>query len=164
MADNKRMVTNENKAGENVRIVVANMKPIPVPEGYNEELNNSFRSLLIKYAELEEEREVGIIVYEDGTPAKRYAGEELAEPSAKASPYLEQIMPLLGQNEKDLMTMILEGKLLYRDQINGVGLYDGLGLLNWRFSLDPEMLVPDEVKVTKKKAAGILAALKDGKL
>ena len=164
MTAERKMMTSEAKAGENVRIVVANMKPAALPEGYNEELNSSFRALLIKYAELEEEREAGLIVYEDGTPAKRYAGEELAMPSPKAAPYLEQIMPLLGQNEKDLMTMILEGKLLYRDQINGVGLYDGLGLLNWRFSLNPEMLVPDEVRLTKKKAAGILAALKDGKL
>lgn len=162
--ENKKMIGNENRAGKNVRIVVANMKPIPVQEGYNEELNNSFRALLIRYAELEEEREAGVIVYEDGTPAKRYSGEELAMPSPKAAPYLEQIMPLLGQNEKDLMSLILEGKLLYRDQINGVGLYDGLGLLNWRFSLDPDMLVPDEIRLTKKKAASMLAALKDGKL
>lgn len=122
-------------------------------EGVNRALCESFREWLRCIQKIEDERE-----------EPRYAAQDFAIPSEKMASYFKEMYKYLDQNSKDILTMILEGELLYGDQLYGKGLFDGVGIMSWRFSLTPEYFVADEVLNEKKRKAQILQAFCNGEI
>ena len=109
-------------------------------EGVNQALCESFREWIRIIWEIEDQRE-----------EPRYAAQEYATPSEKMMQYFDDVYRCLDQNGRDILTMILSGELLYPDQLYGKGLFDGVGLMAWRFSLSADYFVPDEVTEVRKK-------------
>ena len=121
------------------------------------EIKESFRDLLIC-----------IVKTEDSRPAPRYAGEEPALPSDKQTEYLEKIAMYLVGDEKlmSALNCIIEGKMLFKDQLNGYGLFEGLGILNWFFNLPNEWKIDNDIRQSHSTARQLQDALKllDGDL
>ena len=122
-------------------------------EGVNSMLCESFREWIRQILEIEDQRE-----------EPRYAAQEYAMPSEKMTSYFNDVFRCLDQNSKDILSMILDGELLYPDQLYGKGMFDGLGLMSWRFSIPNEYFVPDEVLNEKKRKAQILRAFANGEI
>ena len=122
----------------------------------NSALCEAFRDWVRAIYEKEDQRENTINPDTNEPYGIRYAGEETATVSPKMEKYLIPLFEYLGQTEADILEMILQGQLLYKDQLYGVGLFEGMGIMQWRFSLTPDYFVPDELVEKKKKRAEIL--------
>ena len=122
-------------------------------EGINQALCESFREWIRIIWEIEDQRE-----------EPRYAAQEYATPSEKMMQYFDDVYRCLDQNGRDILTMILSGELLYPDQLYGKGLFDGVGLMAWRFSLSADYFIPDEVTEVRKKRAEILRAFANSEI
>lgn len=117
------------------------------------EIKESFRDLLRTIAEIEA-----------GRPEPRYAGEEPATPSDKQAEHLNKIFPYLAGDERlvSALECVLNGTLLFRDQLNGYRLFEGLGLLGWWFNaVPPEWKIDDDIRHRQDVALKLQQALRN---
>lgn len=122
------------------------------------EICELFREWVRKIYEIEDDR-LNRIDPETGEHYQpRYAAEEPAMPSPKMAKRLEELYRYLDPRACDVLTMIINGELLYKDQIYGFGLFENMGIMRWRFSLTADMFVSDERKTKRKNRAEIMRA------
>ena len=121
----------------------------------NTMLCEAFRSWIRSINEREDE------VHKD---SPRYAAEETEPVTEKMEKHLTPLYEFLGQKEADILTMIIEGDLLFKDQLFGYGDFEGLGIMAWRFSLTPDYFVADEIIEKRKNRAEILRKFANGEM
>lgn len=127
----------------------------------NSAMNEAFYAWIAMVVETEEKRDKGELrdkATGEQIP-KRYVGDEYRMPSQKMTEYLSQCFEHLEPKLQDWLEMVINGEMLYSDQLYGKGAYEGRGIMDLRFSLSREMFISDEVIETKKRRANIMRAL-----
>ena len=132
-----------------------------MPSTPNSAMNEAFYAWIAMVVETEEKRDKGELrdkATGERIP-KRYVGDEFRTPSPKMTVCLEQCLPFLEPKLQDWLRMVLDGEILFGDQIYGKGPYEGRGIMDLRFSLSRDMFVPDAEINKKREKANIMRAL-----
>lgn len=128
-----------------------------------QEIKESFRDYVRNLAILEDERSESLDPRSGEKYGLRSPSEEPAMPTPKMTVYIEDLAQYLigDQVLMDVLTCIIEGRLLFRDQLFGYGYYEGMGIMSWLFSIPAEWKVDSAIRENRAAALKLQAALKN---
>lgn len=127
----------------------------------NSEMNNAFYAWIHFVSVTEAKRDRGELrdKHTGEQIDKRYANENFACPTRKQIPYLLQCMQYLEPALQDWLEMVIEGDMLYADQIFGNDVYEGVGLMDLRFGMSRDLFVSDALANKKRQKRMIMDEL-----